>query len=103
MKFSLTRQQYELLIATFNNVLIPSDKDSSTLKENSFADSISRSSMLPNIAEDSEFCSSVSALDLDPALRARMLQRHSSPNLRRALAYETSVTTYNGKWCYFFL
>lgn len=42
--------------------------------------------------------SNVSALDLDPALRAKMLQRHSSGlNVRRSLTFESPSVMYNGK------
>lgn len=92
MKFSLTRQQYEQLIETVNNILDSTDK---TPKDEAFAEEMS-STVLPNIAEESELRSNVSALDLDPALRAKMLQRHSSLNARRSLTYETPQVFYNG-------
>ena len=97
MKFSLTRQQDEQLIETFNNILEDTDKSTVSMEETAFGEAVSHSSLLPNIAEDSELRSGVSALDLDPALRAKMLQRHSSSNLRRSLVYDAPVVIYNGE------
>ncbi|XP_065212498.1 intermembrane lipid transfer protein Vps13D isoform X2 [Planococcus citri] len=93
LKFSLTRQQYEQLIETVNNVLY-------TMEKGSVSDSVRyqddmSSTLLPNIAEESELRSNVSALDLDPALRAKMLQRHSSLNVRRSLTYDIPQVFYN--------
>lgn len=74
------------------------DKSNSAPPENSFADDLSLFP-LPNISEDSELRSNISALDLDPELRAKMLQRHSSGlNVRRSLAFESPYVMYNGKF-----
>lgn len=73
-------------------MLAASDKNSSN--KSGFSEDIS--STLPNIAEESELRSNVSALDLDPALRAKMLQRHSSLNARKSLTYDTPQVFYNG-------
>lgn len=97
MKFSLTRQQYEQLIETFNNILENTNKSNATIEENALCVGTSHSSLLPNIAEESELRSGVSALDLDPALRAKMLQRHSSSSLRRSLVHDAPLVVYNGE------
>lgn len=73
------------------------DKNNSAPSESSFSADVSHL-LLPNICEDSELRSNVSALDLDPALRAKMLQRHSSGlNVRRSLTFESPSVMYNGK------
>ena len=97
LKLSLTRQQYEQLIETFNNILENTEKSNVSMEEPPFGEAASLSSLLPNIAEDSELRSGVSALDLDPALRAKMLQRHSTSNFRRSVVYDTPAVTYNGE------
>lgn len=94
MKFSLTRQQYEQLIETANNVLYTPDKGASSGNDR-YQDELSNT-LLPNIAEETELRSNVSALDLDPALRAKMLQRHSSLNVRRSLTYDVPRVFYDG-------
>lgn len=85
------------MIETVNTVLASIDKDKISANNTSFLAEMSQS-LLPNIFEDSELRSSVSALDLDPALRAKMLQRHSSgSNVQKSVTYETPIVICNGK------
>ena len=85
------------MIDTFDNILAALDKNNSAPSESSFSSDLSQF-LLPNISEDSELRSNISALDLDPALRAKMLQRHSSGvNVRRSLTLETPSVMYNGE------
>lgn len=73
------------------------DKNNSAPSESSLSADLSHF-LLPNISEDSELRSNISALDLDPALRAKMLQRHSSGvNVRRNLTLDSPSIMYNGE------
>ncbi len=96
LKFSLTRQQYEQLIETVDHILASMDREGSINKDDIFPGEVSH--LLPNISEDSELRTNISALDLDPALRAKMLQRHSSRvNVETNLSNESFLVIYNGK------
>lgn len=73
LKVSLSRQQYEQVLETVSSVL--ADNTSPDIGGESTVQSGQGSRQLMNIEEDTELHTGVSTLNLDPALRARMLLR----------------------------
>lgn len=73
LKVSLSRQQYEQVLETVSSVLADNPPPDSA--GNSAVPSGQGNRPLMNIEEDSELHTGVSTLNLDPAMRARMLLR----------------------------
>lgn len=73
LKVSLSRQQYEQVLETVSSVL--TDNTNTDVVDDSVIQSRQGSRQLMNIEEETELHTGVSTLNLDPALRARMLLR----------------------------